>query len=291
MPETFVPPVSSISSVSETNEPVSTTSTMATSSQAGNTDTTTVSSPQVPTSTSTSTTTTFTTANTQFPQSTVSSTTVSNSGTIGKKFHSIIRLDPFNGDIDSSFTFWLNKYEKFCDLNNITELERLNVFPFYLTSSALIYYNELPPQIKSNYTALKDALKERFESDSRYIDFSILSAKQESSETVESYLNRICKLASDKNIPERVLISICLNGLKPSLRKSVLLSQPKHFSELTKLARLAETSEKGLMNSIESSYEILIDQIKDLKTQISTPKQDNTINAVNEVNRYQNNIT
>ena len=197
-------------------------------------------------------------------------------------------MDPFSGNTDTSFTYWLNKYEKFCDLNNITEADRFNVMPFYLTSSALIYYNELPQHIKSNYTALKDALKEKFESDSRYIDFSILSAKQESSESVESYLNRICKLASDKNVPERLLISICLNGLKPSLRKSVFLSQPKHFSELTKLARLAETSEKGLMNSIESSYEIFIDQIKNLKTQVSAQKQEKTVNELEEVNRYQN---
>ena len=96
-----------------------------------------------------------------------------------KRFHSIIRLDPFTGDIDTSFTYWLNKFEKFCDLYGISELDRLSVLPFYLTKSALIYYNELPPQITSNYSAIKDALRERFESDSRYINFSILSAKQE----------------------------------------------------------------------------------------------------------------
>lgn len=95
-------------------------------------------------------------------------------------------------------------------------------------------------------------------------------------------------MASDKNIPERLLISICLNGLKPLHRKSVLLSQPKHFSELTKLAHLAEMSEKGLMNSIESSYEILIDQIKDLKTQVSAQKQEKTVNELEDVNEYQN---
>ena len=184
------------------------------------------------------------------------------SQSLGKRFHNIIRLDPFTGDIDTSFTYWLNKYENFCDLNGISEQDRLSTLPFYLTKSALIYYNELPPQITSHYSAMEDSLRERFGSDSRYIDFSILSAKQETSDSVEYYLNRICKLASDKSIPERLLISICLNGLKPSLRKSVLLSQPKHFSELTRLARLAETSEKGLMNSIETSYEFLIDEIK-----------------------------
>ena len=201
MPQTLIPPVTTSSSLPVVNEPVT-----AYSSADDNMETGTTSSVHTATSSiSTTTSSTSTTAAGGDSGRVASTASSAGSQNLGKKFHSIIRLDPFSGNIDTSFIYWLNKYEKFCDLNNITEADRLNVMPFYLTSSALIYYNELPQHIKSNYTALKDALKERFESDSRYIDFSIPSAKQESLESVESYLNRICKLASDKNIPERLL--------------------------------------------------------------------------------------
>lgn len=66
---------------------------------------------------------------------------------------------------------------------------------------------------------LKEALCERFASDKRYTEFSILTAKQEPHESVEVYLSRIFKLAPDKKIPERLLLSVAINGLKPQLKK------------------------------------------------------------------------
>ena len=53
-----------------------------------------------------------------------------------KRSHHVIKLENFNGDIDTSFTYWLGKFEQFCDLNDITENESAKVLPFYLPSSA-----------------------------------------------------------------------------------------------------------------------------------------------------------
>ena len=53
-----------------------------------------------------------------------------------KRFHHVIKLEKFNGDIDTSFTYWLSKFEQFCDLNRITENESAKVLSFYLPSSA-----------------------------------------------------------------------------------------------------------------------------------------------------------
>ena len=181
---------------------------------------------------------------------------------LGKRFHHVIKLENFNGDIDTSFTYWLSKFEQFCDLNNITENESAKVLPFYLQSSALVYFNELPQHIKADAKLLKNALRERFEADRRYIDFSILSAKQEKGASVEHYLSKLFKLASDKSIPERLLLSIAIQGFLPNIRKSVLLSQPKQLSELSKLAQLVEKSELGLANSVESTFEVLIMKVR-----------------------------
>ena len=53
-----------------------------------------------------------------------------------KRFHHVIKLENFNADIDTSFTYWLSKFEQFCDFNDITENESAKVLPFYLPSSA-----------------------------------------------------------------------------------------------------------------------------------------------------------
>ena len=183
-----------------------------------------------------------------------------------------------NGSTDSSISYWLDRFDTYCKLNSLPDGESCKIIPFFLESSALIYYNEIPDNIKNNIKLLKDALCERFAPYKRYIDFCILSTKQEKYESVEVYLSRIFKLALDKNIPERLLLSVAINGLKPQLRKSVLLSQPKQLSELSRIAKLAEASEKGLNSSLESSYEILINELRDLKTHVTLKEPE--VNAI-----------
>ena len=46
-----------------------------------------------------------------------------------KRSHHVIKLENINGDIDTSFTYWLGKFEQFCDLNDITENESERFYP------------------------------------------------------------------------------------------------------------------------------------------------------------------
>ena len=129
-----------------------------------------------------------------------------------------------------------------------------------------LFCSELPSNVKSNIDDLKLALRQRYQQDSKYIDFTILTAKQGAHESINDFLSRLFKLCQDKNVLETIIISVAISGFKPRIRKSVIMSEPKTLSELVRVAKLAETTDE---KCIFDTFEILLEEIKSLKTQIS----------------------
>jgi hypothetical protein len=55
--------------------------------------------------------------------------------------------------------------------------------------------------------------------DDRILDMSILQILQGPSETVREYLSRLFQNATNKDIPEQVLLAVGINGLRPEIRQ------------------------------------------------------------------------
>ena len=67
----------------------------------------------------------------------------------------VVKLSPFSGKDFESFSSFLTKFNNFCLLNGITDENKPDVIIFYLNGSAETYYNNLPENIKTDYSALK----------------------------------------------------------------------------------------------------------------------------------------
>ena len=159
----------------------------------------------------------------------------------GKPYHQIVKLENYTGE--TSINSWLNKFDNYCLLNRTDKQEHSTVLPFFLSMNASVFYSELPSNVKSNIDDLKLALRQRYQQDSKYIDFTILTAKQGAHESINDFLSRLFKLCQDKDVPETIIISVAIFGFKPGIRKFVVLSKPKTLSELVSVAKLAETTE------------------------------------------------
>ncbi|KAK3592474.1 hypothetical protein CHS0354_008283 [Potamilus streckersoni] len=73
-------------------------------------------------------------------------------------------------------------------------------------------------------------------------DLSILQTQQGSSESVMDYLSRLFQIATNKTIPDQVLLAVALNGFKPSVKRIVMNKTPTNMAELRQAAVLGENS-------------------------------------------------
>lgn len=103
--------------------------------------------------------------------------------------------------------------------------------------------------------------------------------KQKGTEPVGEFLSRLVSLASIKNIPEKVLLSVAMNGLRSDIKTYVVTQNPKTMEQLRQIAILAEKSQPSQITTLET-YENLLSEIKNLKEKIETKTEVNEINRV-----------
>ena len=91
--------------------------------------------------------------------------------------------------------------------------------------------------------------------------------KQGGTEPVIDFLSRLIKTASIKNVPEKVLLSVAINGLKSEIKALVVTQNPKTMEQLRQIAILAEKSQSHQVTALET-YENLLTEIKSIKDQM-----------------------
>ena len=96
------------------------------------------------------------------------------------------------------------------------------VITFQFADEAAVWYATLKPEITNNFQKFKEAFFKRFTEDDRILDMSILQILQGPSETVREYLSRLFQNATNKDIPEQVLLAVGINGLRPEIRRIVM---------------------------------------------------------------------
>jgi hypothetical protein len=111
-----------------------------------------------------------------------------------------------------------------------------NWFPLYLKKSAIMWYGSLPETTRSDATLLEAAFKARYTQQS----LDILSGCQSATETVATYVDRMRMAMDGHNIPEKVLVTVIIKGLKPAVKQIVMPQDPSIFQDLLKSARMAE---------------------------------------------------
>jgi hypothetical protein len=138
------------------------------------------------------------------------------------KINSSIQLEKFTGDSSVHPKTWWNKFQQWVDLYDIPQDKITKVITFQFADEAAVWYATLKPEITNNFQKFKEAFFKRFTEDDRILDMSILQILQGPSETVRQYLSRLFQNATNKDIPEQVLLAVGINGLRPEIRRIVM---------------------------------------------------------------------
>lgn len=162
-----------------------------------------------------------------------------------------ITISPFHGNPGERAEEWLAWYNNFADVYNYNEDKRLRMLPFYLKDHAVAWYTSLPSETKDDFTALTDALKQRFNgSDGLDRNMALLSLSQQRGESCTSYFTRILKVTNNQRYPEDLLTSVALKGLNAEIKTIVMPQNNLTLEDLRKASIMAERTVAATASSI-----------------------------------------
>jgi hypothetical protein len=147
-----------------------------------------------------------------------------------------VNLTKFDGSQNANL--WWSLWTRLTAAMKWDQAAATNWFPLYLEKSATMWYGSLPETTRSDATLLEAAFKARYIQQS--LDMAILSGSQSATETVATYVDRMRMAMDGHNIPETVLVTVIIKGLKPAIKQIVMPQDPTTFMDLLKSARMAE---------------------------------------------------
>ena len=136
---------------------------------------------------------------------------------VGCSKHQTVRLPPFTGSSSDSWKVWHALFTTIANLNKWNEVTCLSELMQRLQGTAAEFvFDEIPPEILSNYASLVSELDSRFKSveTNRTLKVQFGKRTQKYDETVEEYAAELKRLY-DKAYP----------GRNPEMRRQLLLQQ------------------------------------------------------------------
>ena len=181
---------------------------------------------------------------------------------------SAIKLSKFLGDGTQNPDTWLVEFlqwSSFFDLNNA---KKLSSFPFHLESHAKFWYLSLPEDVTKSWEHLKHAFVTRFKDTHDMIDGSLFEVKQTDSESVLQYMARLNITLANKTLDPAIRLAITLQGLKPSIRNSVVMKEPKNLDQLRHAALLCEKTMKTTASGSDAVLEAVLSKINKIESKM-----------------------
>lgn len=204
----------------------------------------------------------------------------------------IVKPILFFGNLEDDIDSWLKNFDRIAIANEWDLEKKTTILPAFLRDRAAEFFESLDDDIKENYHDLCRSLRDRFipkELQSLYYS-NLFQARQKDNQTVEDYASEINKLAiraySDmKRSQKDVLIKEhFIQGLKPEIKRFVMLSNPSTFEEAFRAAQREECNNNLMKkksetacavneNSLEYSVKELSDQVKVLAVKFDSMSQ------------------
>lgn len=149
----------------------------------------------------------------------------------------------FTGSTKQSADTWLERFLKYSELQDQNQDDRLATFRLLLTQRAETWYNSLNNATQTNWGQLRAAFIAKFVN-LPGLAFSreteIIARKQGPTETVEKYVMDITRRCNQLAKAPAEIKNILIRGLRPDIRRHILLQQPQTPDDVEEQARLYE---------------------------------------------------
>ena len=162
---------------------------------------------------------------------------------------------------------FMTEYEHYIDLAYPgDEGARARYLGTYLNGKARQWYDRIvksKPQTRTDYQAAKGEFTKHFETDEQFARLQSIN-KQGKSESVETYAAYLSDIILARGLSEQDAVERLVDGLKPSINRTVALQCPKTFEAAVRLAKIAEASQIPETIDTEGISAILTENCKAL---------------------------
>ena len=182
------------------------------------------------------------------------------------------RPPPFHGYDTEDINRWLDKIENYLKLRRIdlASPTALAELVMNLAGPAEDYYYSLSPEEKASFAGLRDSLRDRFANDNQsWIIWQAVSTRQQGAmESLDTYLTDLTNKFRRLKIADADKMRYFVQGLRPEIRETVLLKQPRTFREAEEMARLACAVKTTMNNAPDGN---MTAQIHNLSRSMDVP--------------------
>ncbi|XP_077230633.1 uncharacterized protein LOC143863761 [Tasmannia lanceolata] len=150
---------------------------------------------------------------------------------------------------------WSFKVEQFFNYYSVPADQRILISSFHFEGLALSWFQWAKSNnLINSWKGLLDAIQIRF-SPTLYEDYKGQLEKIYQISSVEEYQYRFESLSNRvTGVSEAFLLSIFIYGLKPDLKREILVAHPTSLFQAISLARVYEQKYEGLMKSWKSTW-------------------------------------
>jgi len=164
----------------------------------------------------------------------------------------VVQPIKFFGEPGEDIEKWLKSFDRVAKANNWSEKRQCDILPAYLRDRAAEYFDELPDRNKTTLAKLKEALIEHFmpKEARRFYYADLYSRKQGQYESASDFGRAIQLLVrrAYAEMPlehqDTLMREHYVNGLRPDLKRIVLISDPQTFNNALDLAKREEINEQ-----------------------------------------------
>ena len=164
----------------------------------------------------------------------------------------VVQPSKFFGEPGDDIEKWLKSFERISEANGWSQKRQCDRLPAFLRDRAAEFYDELPDRQQNNLEELKTALIEHFipKEARRFYYADLYSRRQGETEPSEDFGREIQQLVrrAYAEMPvehQDTLVRVYfVNGLRPTLKRIVLISDPKDFQKNLEVAKREEINDQ-----------------------------------------------
>jgi hypothetical protein len=149
----------------------------------------------------------------------------------------------FNGSMDQNSVLWLQKFETYCEQNNVDDDHKIGHFILFLGPHIENWYLILQQRERDTWPHLRESFMQRFANPANNIAEEELfyTTVQVPGESSDAFINKLLSLGNKINLNANIMLAAMKRGLLPELRAYVMSHNVTNIIELQQRCQLGET--------------------------------------------------
>lgn len=153
------------------------------------------------------------------------------------------KLPPFRGEKNQNIESYIDKYNQFCENNGKNDFYKIENFKMNLDGRAYLLYDSMTEDVKNNWGLLTEKLKQYFAP----VQLPPVQAyehlhalKMKSSETVQSFFERIIEATKNLDVPESQNMAVFIANMPKHIKEWLIIQDPQTLGDALTMAKQRE---------------------------------------------------